>query len=157
ADSITVNPHKWMFVPMDTSVLFFKDKAIARRAFADAAEYLKTDYDESVENFMDYGLPLGRKFKALKLFFALKYFGVAGLRAKIQEHIMLARKVYDFLRDHAEFEILAPLTLSTICFRALPQDGNDIHEYNKALMDEINRRGKFFLTHTKLDGTFTIR
>jgi len=157
ADSITVNPHKWMFLPMDTSVLFFKDKAVVKRAFADTAEYLRTDHDESVENFMDYGLPLGRKFKALKLFFALKYFGVAGIRARIQEHIDLARKVYDFLRGHAEFEILAPLTLSTVCFRAAPSDGSDGADYNKALMDEINRRGKFFLTHTKLNDTFTIR
>lgn len=157
ADSITVNPHKWMFLPIDTSVLFFKDRAVVKRAFADSAEYLKTDQDAVVENFMDYGLPLGRKFKALKLYFALRYFGVAGLRAKIQEHFNLARTAYDFLCGHAEFEILAPLTLSTVCFRALPPDGIDGNGYNKALMDEINRRGKFFLTHTKLGGRFTIR
>jgi len=157
ADSITVNPHKWLFLPLDMSVLFFRDNAAVKRAFADTAEYLKTDHDEGVENFMDYGLPLGRKFKALKLFFALKYFGVAGLRARIQTHINLARNVYDFLRDHTEFEILAPLTLSTICFRAVPPNGSDVNDYNKALMDGINRRGKFFLTHTKLDGKFTIR
>lgn len=157
ADSITVNPHKWMFLPIGASVLFFKDNAIVKRAFADRAEYLKTDQDETAENFMDYGLPLGRRFKALGLFFALKFFGVAGLRTKIQQHLALARRVYDCLHCHAEFETLAPLTLSTICFRAVPRNETDHNSYNKALMDEINRRGKFFLTHTKLAGQFTVR
>lgn len=157
ADSITVNPHKWMFLPIDTSVLFFRDQAIIKRAFADSVEYLKTDHDTQVENFMDYGLPLGRKFKALKLFFALKYFGEAGLRTRIQQHFDFAQTLYERLQSHSAFELLAPLTLSTICFRALPDNEVNLDEYNKALMDEINRRGKYFLTHTQLNDRFTIR
>lgn len=160
ADSIVINPHKWLFVPIDLSVLYTSKPEIIKKAFSVVPEYLKTDEENEVINYMDYGIQLGRKFRSLKLWFLIRYFGVEGLQKIIREHIRLGELFADFIDRSENFERLAPTPLSTICFRALPKTENniiEINEFNKKLMDEINNSGKLFLSHTKLNGMFTIR
>ena len=160
ADSLVVNPHKWLFVPIDLSVLFCSQPAKIKEAFSIIPEYLRTDEESKVINYMDYGIQLGRKFRSLKLWFLIRYFGVDGLQKIIREHLRLGEMFSDFIDGHPNFERLAPTPLSTVCFRARP--GNDyteseLNEFNKNLMDEINSTGRIFLSHTKLNGKFTIR
>ena len=160
ADSFVVNPHKWLFVPVDLSILFTRKAEIIKRAFSLVAEYLKTSEDSVVENYMDYGIQLGRRFRSLKLWFVLRYFGVEGLQARLREHIRLGQLFAKWIDGHSSFERLAPTPFSTICFRAIPAGWNDeikINELNEKLMNAINSTGKVFLTHTKLNGKFTIR
>ncbi len=160
ADSFVVNPHKWLFVPVDLSILFTRKPEIIKQAFSLVAEYLKTAEDSVAENYMDYGIQLGRRFRSLKLWFVLRYFGVEGLQARLREHIRLGQLFAKWVDDHSEFERLAPTPFSTICFRAKPAGWNDeniINELNEKLMNAINSTGKVFLTHTKLNGKFTIR
>ena len=160
ANSVVINPHKWLFVSIEFSVLYCTDPEILKKAFSIIPEYLKTDEDKSVTNYMDYGIQLGRKFRALKFWFLIRYFGVEGLQKIIREHIRLGEMFADFIDRHPNFERLAPTPLSTICFRAVP-NGNmteeELNTFNKTLMDEINNSGKLFLSHTKLNGKFTIR
>lgn len=157
ADSIVVNPHKWMFIPMDMSVLYVKDPACLKNAFRFSAEYLKTKQDGMIENYMDYGLPLGRRFRCLKLWFAFKYHGVEFYQEKIRHHLKLAQSFYIAIEDNSEFEIMAPKPLSTTCFRAIPKNGKDIDAFNEQLMDAINAKGKYFISHTKLNNKFVLR
>jgi aromatic-L-amino-acid decarboxylase len=160
SDSMVVNPHKWLFVPIDLSVLFTSKPEVIKKAFSIVPEYLKTDEESSVINYMDYGIQLGRKFRSLKLWFLFRYFGVEGLQNIIREHLRLGELFADFIDRHANFERLAPTPLSTVCFRAIPYKGmseEKLNEFNKNLMDEINNSGKLFLSHTKLNGKFTIR
>lgn len=160
ADSMVVNPHKWLFVPIDLSVLFTSKPETIKKAFSIVPEYLKTDEESKVINYMDFGIQLGRKFRSLKLWFLIRYFGVEGLQNIICEHIRLGELFADFIDRHPNFERLAPTPLSTICFRAIPnQSMNDeeLNEFNKNLMNEINSSGKLFLSHTKINGKFTIR
>ena len=160
ADSIIANPHKWMFVPIDLSTLFVRKPDVLKRAFSLSAEYLKTNVDSEVENYMDYGVQLGRRFRALKLWFVIRYFGVEGLRERIREHIRIAHELAKKIDEHESFDRLAPTPFSTICFRAVPgtiKDEKELNELNEKLLNEINAPGKFFLTHTKLNGKFTIR
>jgi aromatic-L-amino-acid/L-tryptophan decarboxylase len=160
ADSLVINPHKWLFVPIDLSVLYTSKPEIIKKAFSIVPEYLKTDEESKVINYMDYGIQLGRKFRSLKLWFLIRYFGVEGLQNIIREHLRLGEIFADFIDRHPNFERLAPTPLSTICFRALPESRNSelfVNEFNKKLMDEINNTGKLFLSHTKLNDKFTIR
>jgi aromatic-L-amino-acid decarboxylase len=160
ADSMVVNPHKWLFVPIDLSVLYTSKPQVIKKAFSIVPEYLKTDEESEVINYMDYGIQLGRKFRSLKLWFLIRYFGVEGLQNIIREHLRLGELFADFIDRHQNFERLAPTPLSTVCFRAVPNksmNNNEINEFNKKLMDEINDSGKLFLSHTKLNGKFTIR
>lgn len=160
ADSMVLNPHKWLFVPIDLSVLYTKKPAAIKKAFSIVPEYLKTDEESKVINYMDYGIQLGRKFRSLKLWFLIRYFGVEGLQNIIREHLRLGEMFADFIDRHPNFERLAPTPLSTICFRVIPStkmETNQINELNKKLMDEINKSGKLFLSHTKLHDKFAIR
>lgn len=160
ADSIVINPHKWLFVPLDLSVLYTRKPEVLRRAFSVLPEYLKTTQGDDVVNYMDYGIPLGRRFRAIKLWFVLRYFGVEGIAARIREHIRLAQKFAEWIDAHPEFERLAPVPLSTVCFRARPAGMDDIDElnrFNEKLMQAINYTGEAFLSHTKLSGQFTLR
>jgi len=160
ADSIVVNPHKWLFVPIDLSVLFTSKAEIIKKAFSIVPEYLKTDEESKVINYMDYGIQLGRKFRSLKLWFLIRFFGLEGLQNIIREHLRLGELFADFIDRHPNFERLAPTPLSTVCFRAVPNKEmteDELNEFNKNLMDEINNSGKLFLSHTKLNGKFTIR
>ena len=158
ADSIVVNPHKWMFVPADCSILYVKEPDILKRAFSLNPEYLKTKVDSEVTNYNDYGVQLGRRFRSLKLWFVIKYFGAEGLAGIIKRNIETAKKFKQLVSDDPEFELMAPVPFSTICFRYKPVGYfGDLNELNSNLMDEINKTGKIFLSHTKLNGNFVIR
>jgi aromatic-L-amino-acid decarboxylase len=159
ADSIVINPHKWMFTPMDLSVFFTRKPDILKRAFSLSAEYLKTNQDNEVENLMDYGIQLGRRFRSLKLWFIIRYFGVEGLAERIKNHIKLAQEYEDWIEAEDDFELTAPVPFSTVCFRFNPGNKNedDLNKLNEKLLEKINESGKIFLSHTKLNGKFTIR
>lgn len=160
ADSFVVNPHKWLYVPFDLSVLYTTKPDVLKRAFSLVADYLKTAEDTSVQNLMDYGVQLGRRFRSLKLWFVIRYFGKKGLEERLREHMHLAREFGDWIDGHKVFERLAPVPLSTVCFRAVPSNEMGLEEinlFNENLMNEINATGKVFISHTKLDGVFTLR
>jgi len=160
ADSFVVNPHKWLFVPLDLSVLYIRKPEILKQAFSLIPEYLKTSEDAIVENYMDYGIQLGRRFRSLKFWIVMRYFGAEGLSDRIRNHIRLGQLFAEWVDADPLFERLAPVPFSTICFRAKPanwNDGKKIDELNEKLMNDINATGKVFLSHTKLNDRFTIR
>ncbi len=159
-DSVVINPHKWMFTPVDLSLLYIKDKKILKDAFSIIPEYLRTNVDDQVTNFMDYGIQLGRRFRALKLWFIISYFGVEGIKNRIKEHFRLAKMFEDLINKDENFEIIAPVTLSTICIAAKSKNETDLEKLNKfnaLLMEEVNNTGKVFLSHTVINGKFIIR
>ncbi|HTU80601.1 MAG TPA: aminotransferase class I/II-fold pyridoxal phosphate-dependent enzyme [Candidatus Acidoferrales bacterium] len=158
ADSLVVNPHKWLFVPMDLSVLFVKDEATVRRAFALLPEFLTAPERETV-SYMDYGLQLGRRFRALKLWFVLRYFGAEGIRERLRGHVELAQSFAAWVRDEPDWEVLAPHPLSVVCFRWNPGglDEAALEARNAALMHAVNATGEIFVSHTKIDGRYAIR
>jgi aromatic-L-amino-acid decarboxylase len=158
ADSLVVNPHKWMFVPMDCSVLFVKDESIVRRAFSLVPEYLSTPEPDAI-NYMDYGLQLGRRFRALKLWFVLRHFGAEGIRARLRAHVQLAQEFAAWVRNEPSWEVLAPHPLSVVCFRHAPPrlDEAQLERLNAALMQAVNATGEVFISHTKIDGRYAIR
>lgn len=155
ADSIVTNPHKWLFTPFDLSVLYVKDLDLLKQTFSLVAEYLKVA--ESVTNQMDYGIQLGRRFRSLKLWFIMRYFGKEGLIERLREHCRLARLFADWVDDSPNFETLAPVPFALVCFRACPQNVEDLDALNEKIMNEINASGEAYLSHTKLNGKFTLR
>ena len=161
ADSLVVNPHKWLFTPFDLSAFFCRRMDVVRQAFSLTPEYLRTAEAGQVHNLMDTGVQLGRRFRALKLWMILRYFGAEGLRRRLLAHMELARLFAGWVDAHPEFERLAPVPFSVVCFRAKPR-GRDWSEagleaLNQRLLDEVNASGEVFLSHTKLDGRFTLR
>ena len=152
ADSLVVNPHKWMGVPIDLSVLYTRRPEIFKRAFSLVPEYLRTAEDPRAVNYMDYGVPLGRRFRALKLWFVMRYYGREGLAARIRDHVAWAQELAAAMAADARFELCAPVPLSLICFR---RRGSD--PANRALLDKVNASGEIFLSHTALDGRFVLR
>lgn len=156
ADSIVTNPHKWLFTPFDLSVLYCKDLGTLKQAFSLVAEYLKTS-DDGVKNGMDYGVQLGRRFRALKLWFVIRYFGKEGLIARIKEHCRLAELFASWIESSPDFEMLAPVPFSLVCFRACPAGVDGLDGLNERIMNEINASGEAYLSHTKLNGKFTLR
>jgi aromatic-L-amino-acid decarboxylase len=152
ADSLVVNPHKWLFAPMDLSVLYTKHPEILKRAFSLSAEYLKTAEDGDAVNYMDYGMPLGRRFRALKLWFILRYFGREGMAERVGNQVKWARAVAKLIEQDPAFEVTAPVLLSLVCFRY-----RGSNEQNQRLLDRINATGKAFLSHTVLEGRFVLR
>ena len=152
AHSVVVNPHKWLFTPVDASVLYTREPDILKRAFSLVAEYLKTPEDERAINYNDYGVQLGRRFRSLKLWFVFRYFGREGVIAILRNHIEWAQKLADMIRADPAFELAAPTPFSLICFR---RRGSD--ERNRGLLEDINRSGKAFLSHTVLNDRFVLR
>ncbi len=160
ADSIVMNPHKWLFVPVDLSAFYTRHPDVLKRAFSLEAEYLKTKEDSEVENYMDYGLQLGRRFRSLKLWLVVRYFGIEGIRRRIRYHIQLAQKLSSWIDAHTDFERMAPVPFSTVCFRVHPEGLNDLEKLNALnaqLLSAVNETRKIFLSHTKLRGQFVIR
>lgn len=160
ADSFVFNPHKWMFTHFDCCGYFVRDVAQLVRSLEILPEYLKTKEGERVNNYRDWGIQLGRRFRALKLWFVLRSFGVEGLRAKIREHLLWAKELAEDIRNSGNFELMAPVPFSTVCFRFRPSGINDmehINGINARLMETINDTGKLYLSHTKLKGHYTIR
>lgn len=159
ADSIVINPHKWLFVPVDFSVLFTSKPEVLRNAFSLVPEYLKTS-EESVINYMDYGIQLGRRFRSLKFWFVLRYFGIEGLRERLREHLRLTQLFAGWVDENPNFEKLAPVYFGTVCFRAKPEnirEENELNKLNERLLEKVNSTGKVFIVNTRLNGKFTIR
>jgi aromatic-L-amino-acid decarboxylase len=156
ADSIVINPHKWLFTPVDCSMLLVRDPANLRAAFSLVPEYLRTDGDEAT-NLMDLGFQLGRRFRALKLWMVISAFGVEGLRERIREHCAMARELAALMAADAAFEVAAPVPLSVVCFRARAQAPAEQDRLNERLLAAVNAAGPFFLSHTVLDGRYTLR
>jgi aromatic-L-amino-acid decarboxylase len=159
ADSLVVNPHKWMFVPVDCSVLYSRRPEVIRRAFSLVPEYLITPEGESVTNLMDYGPALGKRFRALKLWMVLRYFGAEGMAARIREHVRLARVFAGWVRDEPGWEVMAPVPFSLVVFRHAPpgMDGAEADAHNERLMAGVNASGRAFVSHTRVRGRLALR
>jgi aromatic-L-amino-acid/L-tryptophan decarboxylase len=159
ADSVVVNPHKWLFTPFDLSVLYTRHMNVLRAAFALTPEYLKTVEAAPVKNLMDTGIQLGRRFRSLKLWMVLRHFGANGLRARLAEHMRLAKLFAEWVDASAAFERLAPVPFSVVCFRARPGGLSEpeTNALNERLLESINDTGEIFISHTKLDGRYTLR
>ncbi len=157
ADSIVVNPHKWLFTPVDCSLLFVRDPAQLRAAFSLVPEYLRTD-EEGVTNLMDYGLQLGRRFRALKLWMVIRAFGVSGLRDRIRYHCALAQELASWIAAEPGLEVVAPVPFSVVCFRSVKgATGAAQDAANERLMAAVNAAGPVFLSHTRLEGRLVLR
>jgi aromatic-L-amino-acid decarboxylase len=205
ADSLVVNPHKWLFTPIDCSVLYCRQPEVLRRAFSLVPDYLQTPdgsllrqaqderpplesirsesdsvrgepesvrgepesvRGEPVEpptpgprNLMDYGTSLGRRFRALKLWMILRYFGADGVRARLREHLRLTNLLVEWIDHSPDFERLAPVPFSTVCFRYSPPDASPerLDQLNERLLDRLNATGEVYLSHTRLHGRFVLR
>ncbi len=160
-DSIVVNPHKWLFTPFDLSAFYCRRMDVVRQAFSLTPEYLKTTEAAAVKNLMDTGVQLGRRFRALKLWAVLRYFGADGLRARLAEHVRLAQLFASWVDADTHFERLAPAPFSVVCFRARPASlANDepaLDALNAAILERVNKSGEVFLSHTKLQNRYVIR
>ena len=154
ADSYCFNPHKWMFTNFDCSCFWVADRNALINALSILPEYLLNEATESgaVFDYRDWQVPLGRRFRALKLWFVLRYYGLEGLQHHVRRHIELAQQFVRWIKADKRFELAAPAPLNLVCFR---RRGSD--ELNKSILDALNESGELFLTHTKLDGRFTIR
>ncbi len=160
ADSFVFNPHKWLFTNFDCSAYYVKDKESLIKTFSILPEYLKTNNRGLVNDYRDWGVPLGRRFRALKLWFVLRYFGIEKLRNKIRTHLQLAEIFKNLVIENQDFELLAPLTLNTICFRFKPvflEDEDELNSLNEKVLNAINNKGKLYLSHTKIKGKYTLR
>ncbi len=160
ADSFVFNPHKWMFTNFDCSAYFIKDKEVLLRTFEILPEYLKTGNRGLVNDYRDWGIPLGRRFRALKLWFVIRSYGVKQLMEKIREHIRIAKWLEQQVIATTGFEIMAPVPLSLVCFRYRPScviGTETLNRVNEELLGKLNATGRIFLTHTKLKGQYTLR
>ena len=151
ADSFVTNPHKWLMTPMDCSVFYTRRADVLRRAFSLVPEYLQTTENPRAVNLMDYGVPLGRRFRALKLWFILRSYGHEGLAQMIREHVRLARDFAAKVDGDARFERVAPVPFSVVCFRYRGTD-----EENRSILERVNASGEVFLSGTVLNGRFTL-
>jgi len=159
ADSIVVNPHKWLFVPIDFSALFTRRPDVMRAAFSLVPDYLRTPEDGQAPNLMDYGVSLGRRFRALKLWMVMRAFGVEGIRARLREPLRLAQLFRSWVAADPDFELMAPAPMGVVCFRALfpgRSDGETDH-LNDALAEAVNATGEAFLSTTRLRGHSVLR
>ena len=157
ADTIVVNPHKWLFVPIDCSVLLSRHDAGLREAFSVVPDYLETA-DADVVNLMDYGVQLGRRFRALKLWMVMRTFGAEGLRERIRYHCTLAREFAARVEKEPGLELCAPVPFSTVCFRAVTSDSPEREDaLNEQILESVNGAGPVFLSHTRLHGRFVMR
>jgi aromatic-L-amino-acid decarboxylase len=152
ADSLVVNPHKWLFTPIDLSAFYCRRPDVLRQAFSLVPSYLRTDQDDRAVNLMDYGVPLGRRFRALKLWFVMRWFGRRRVEQILRTHIEWARELAASIAADERFEICAPTPLSLVCFRLKGSD-----EANRRLVEEINRSGFAFLAGNVLGGRFMLR
>ena len=161
ADSLVINPHKWLFTPFDLSALFCRRMDVLEAAFSLVPDYLATREAGKVRNLMDTGIQLGRRFRALKLWMVLRYFGAEGLRSRLRDHIRLARLFASWIDESPDFERVAPVPFGVVCFRFRPRgldaSGEAIDALNERLLDAANGSGEIFLSHTRLDGRHVLR
>jgi aromatic-L-amino-acid/L-tryptophan decarboxylase len=161
ADSLVVNPHKWLLTPFDLSAFYCRRMDVLRAAFSLTPDYLRTSETAVVNNLMDTGVQLGRRFRALKLWFVLRSFGARAIREIVAGHIELARKLAAWVDADADFERLAPVPLSVVCFRWKPvgtrATEEELDRANERLMNRVNATGEVFLSHTRINGRFALR
>jgi len=162
ADSIVINPHKWLFTPFDLSAFYCRRMDVVREAFLLVPEYLKTtEGSRGVRNLMDTGIQLGRRFRSLKLWMILRHFGAAHLREILREHIRLAHEFAGRVDAHPDFERIAPVPFGVVCFRANPRQlglgAPELDLFNERVLEAVNASGDVFLSHTRLNGAFVIR
>ncbi len=159
-DSFVFNPHKWMFTNFDCSAYFVKDKDHLINTFSITPEYLRTRSAGTVNDYRDWGIPLGRRFRALKLWFVIRSFGVRGLQDKLRRHIEFARDLEARIAGEKDFELLAPRTLNLVCFRHRPgglDDQETLNAHNERILHALNDTGRLYLSHTKLNGNYALR
>jgi aromatic-L-amino-acid decarboxylase len=154
ADSYCFNPHKWMFVNFDCDCFFVADRAALIRTLSVLPEYLKNKATESgaVIDYRDWHIPLGRRFRALKLWFVIRHYGVEGLRAKVRDHVAMAQQFARWVDEHPLFERMAPTPLNLVSFRHVAGDAA-----SQTILERINQSGRMYLTHTRLNNQFVIR
>ena len=154
ADSYCFNPHKWMFTNFDCNCFYVADRKALIQTLSVLPEYLRNQATESgaVIDYRDWQIPLGRRFRSLKLWFVIRHYGVEGLQHHVREHVRLAQQFADWVRTDERFELAAPAPLNLVCFR---HKGGDAA--NQTIMDRLNRSGDLYLTHTKLNGKLTLR
>jgi aromatic-L-amino-acid decarboxylase len=159
ADSFVVNPHKWLFTPMDCSVFYTRRPRDLKRAFALGAAYLDTAEADQVVNYMDYGYQLGRRFRSLKLWMVLRAFGAEGIAARIRHHCELASLFASWVEGAPQWELAAPHPFSTLCFRHVPPGLTlaEVNAHNARILDRVNESGDIFISHTMLDETYVLR
>lgn len=174
ADSLVMNPHKWLFTPFDLSVLYCRQMDLLRRAFSLVPEYLRTPEQEKVRSGSDYGIQLGRRFRALKLWMIIRYFGHEGLAARIREHVRLAKLFASWVEASPDWELMSPVPFALVCFRANPEvstagvsrwdqaateaeRSKHLDILNETIMHAVNATGKAFLSHTKLNDKLALR
>ena len=159
ADSIVFNPHKWLLTNFDCTAYFVRDPGALLSTFQATPEYLRTPYDADVVNFRDWGIQLGRRFRALKLWFVIRSYGVDGLRAVIRRHVALAKELAEWVRGDPDFELMAPVPFGLVCFRWRPAGSSEeeTDALNARLLAAVNAGRERFLTHTRLSGRYTIR
>jgi aromatic-L-amino-acid decarboxylase len=158
-DSFVFNPHKWMFTNFDCTAYFVKDAEVLIKTFEVLPEYLKTRTRGKVNDYRDWGVPLGRRFRALKLWSVIRSYGTEGLRNKIRYHISIAARLSEMISKEADFEILTPVIISLVCFRYIPAGYNEdqINTLNEKLNHQLNDSGRIYLSHTVLNGRYAIR
>ena len=159
ADSLVVNPHKWLFTPVDLSVLYTRRRDVLERAFSLIPEFLVTAEQNAVVNLMDYGVQLGRRFRALKLWMVIRAFGVSGIIDRMRAHVALARTFANWVEAESGWRLAAPQMFSLVCFRYAP-DGvpdEECDRLNQRILEAVNASGRAFLSHTKLSGRFVLR
>ena len=159
-DTFVFNPHKWMFTNFDCSAYFVKDPAALIQTFEILPEYLKTKEEDRVNNYRDWSIPLGRRFRALKLWFVIRHYGVKGLQQKIKYHIQITQALAKKIEETEDFELLAPVPLNIVCFHYKPsniKDLDQLNQINATMLERLNRTGKLYMTHTKLNGVYTLR
>ncbi|QSH42608.1 aspartate aminotransferase family protein [Lentisphaerota bacterium] len=154
ADSFSFNPHKWMFTNFDCNCFYAADKNELIKALTVNPEYLKNKYSDASEviDYRDWQVSLGRRFRSLKLWFVIRYYGLKGIRHHIRKHIEITQQLTALIKKNTDFQVLSPVSLNLICFRH--RKSND---FNKKLLDELNKSGKIFMSHTVLDGKYYIR
>jgi aromatic-L-amino-acid decarboxylase len=161
ADSLSLDPHKWLFVPIDTSCLLVRDPDFMRNFFTVVPEYLKVSApeQEDVHQPMQHTVELSRRFRALRLWMALKTYGARAVRSKIEEHLGLARELAAWIEAEPGFELAAPVETSTVAFRHLPGDQTPeaLERWNETIFDRLSRRPGFFVSRNRLRGRFTLR
>ncbi len=159
SDSIVTNPHKWLFTPIDCSVLYTRRSDVLRSAFSLTPEYLQSSESASTTSLMDYGVSLGRRFRSLKLWFVMRYFGRSGIAARIREHCRLATLFAGEVSAADGWEIAAPVHFGTVVCRLVPDGANagEVDALNLAIMDEVNATGEAFISQTVLEGAVWLR
>lgn len=159
AHSFVVNPHKWLFTPMDCSALYTTRPDLLRRAFEHVPDYLTVPRNEDAMNLMDYGVSLGRRFRALKLWFVMRSFGTEGLQSLVREHIRIAKKLSQWIEDDPELERMADPQFSTVVFRHRPAglEGTALDEHNERLLERVNGSREIYLSHTRVRGRYSLR